>query len=77
MGQPRVIQQTAERLQPDTALTDVLMTIELRSPGRLGIITVPHADIVQTHGFVQALQCTLQSLRVHNVVTGDMPSTAR
>ena len=64
--------RATERPQADTSLADVLMTVELRSPRGFGIIAMPHAHILQPHGFVQVLQCILQSLRAHNVVTRDM-----
>src|SRR5262245_31528649 len=50
---PGIVQQAAKKLQPEFALPDVLVTVAPGAPWMLGIVAVPHQDILQTNRFIQ------------------------
>jgi hypothetical protein len=46
MFEPRIIQQPSKWFQADRSFANMLMTVQLRSPGCLGIIAMPYVDIL-------------------------------
>src|SRR5919108_3892385 len=72
MRKSGVVQQPPERFQSDTSLPDVLVAVELRTARRLGVIAMPHANILESHGRVQVGESSLHSRRAHEVVAGNM-----
>jgi hypothetical protein len=71
-GQPRIVQQSTERLQPYVSLANMLMPIELRSARGFSVITMPDRDILQPNCAIELKQCVLHSFLGHNVVPGYM-----
>jgi len=57
--QSRIVQQAAEWLQANASFSDMLMPIELRSPGGFGVIAMPDVNVLQADGFIQLFQSVL------------------
>ena len=55
MGDSRIVKQSTEGLQADTALSDVVVTIKFGSSRGFGVIAVPDWDIVQADRVFQVL----------------------
>jgi hypothetical protein len=62
MCQPRIIQQPAEWLNSNRALSDVLMAVQLRAPRGFGIIAMPDPNVLQTNCAVELSQCFAKTL---------------
>ncbi len=69
MGCARIVQQPAKRLQPNGSLPDMLMPVQLRSAGRLGVIAVPHTHVLEAHSRIELLQCLFKPVAGRHVVT--------
>src|SRR5690348_12117427 len=67
-----VVQQAAKRLRPDGPLPDVLMAIQPRPAGRLGIVAMPHPHAVKTDGRARLPHGFLVPRIGHNVISRDM-----
>src|SRR5205807_5100721 len=72
MGESRIVQQSAEGLQPDASLAYVLVAVELGAACGLGVVAVPHANILEPDSRVQMLQSFLHSGRTHDIVAGNV-----
>src|SRR5215472_7729596 len=64
---PRIVQQPPKRLDSDRSLTDMLVAIATRTSWVLGVIAVPHPNVLQSDGRIQPAHGFLPSVRGNDV----------
>ena len=75
MREPFVVEQTAERLEPDTSLPDVLMAVEFRTARGFSVVAMPEVDILEADGAVKSVKRFGVSGVTNNVISGDVGMT--
>src|SRR3954463_3086854 len=72
MRKPRIVQQTAEGLQSNRALSNVLMPVEFGSACSFGVVAMPNAHILQPDGIIQLPKRVAKAVFRQDVVSGYM-----
>ena len=67
-----IVQQRSKYLQSQFAAAYVLVTIQPRSALGLSVITMPHANVFQTHRFRKMLQRELAAFVTDDVISGNV-----
>ncbi len=69
-AQPRMIQDSPEGFAPDVAAADVLVTIDVRGEGSLGVVHMDDADVIEAEGGVCFIEGARQAFGRADVEAG-------
>src|SRR5579862_2099045 len=69
---PRIVEQPAKDLSANLPFSHVLVAVELGAAIALGIVAVPHVDVLQADGLIEVPHRLAHALGVDDVVAGDV-----
>jgi len=75
MSEPQIVEQDAKRPKSDGSLSDLLVTVELRSTGSFGVVAVDNPDVVQSDRRVEMQERLVDAFFGNNIVSGDVGVT--